>query len=206
MSLQRMATEKVYSASRWKLSGVIHRWGSYNECREVVYVMVIPAKILQRAMELYLQQAYPEGTPVEVVARLWDIRALKEAENVPLDLLEPEDANGVTTFVLRLGQPMYPFMKLVFDPVPHGHAKEGECHPPTPEVSGSGTDFILRVDAHDRHLHAAPGSPDAAWLASVRASNKELGERIEAAWCAAGLPTFKTYLRGQLEQRKRAKG
>ena len=60
------------------------------------------------------------------------------------------------------------------------------------------------MDSHDQHLHAPPGSPDAAWLATVRQSNKDLGERIEAAWCAAGLPTFKEYLRLQLEARKRS--
>ena len=58
-------------------------------------------------------------------------------------------------------------MKLVLDPVPAG----GNCQ---------GCDFLLRVDSHDLHLHAAPGTPDAAWLATIRQSNKELGERIES--------------------------
>jgi hypothetical protein len=71
-----------------------------------------------------------------------------------------------------------------------------------PAPGASGGDCLLRVDAHDRHLHAAENSPDAAWLASIRASNKDLGERIEAAWSAARLPTFKDFLRRQLEARK----
>jgi hypothetical protein len=85
-------------------------------------------------------------------------------------------------------------MKLVLDPVPGVAAAAGGGG-----ASCRGRDFLLRVDSHDQHLHAPPGSPDAAWLAAVRQSNKELGERIEAAWCAAGLPTFKEYLRLQLD-------
>ena len=65
---------------------------------------------------------------------------------------------------------------------------------------------MFRVDAHDRHLHAKPGSADEAWLARVRQSNQVLVEKIENAWGAAGLPTFKEFLRGQLEERRRAKG
>ena len=62
-------------------------------------------------------------------------------------------------FALRLGQPLYPHMKLIVEPAP-----------------APSTMLLLRVDAHDRHLHATPGSPDESWLASIRTSNKELGE------------------------------
>jgi hypothetical protein len=98
-------------------------------------------------------------------------------------------------------------MKLVIDPCPASPQST------TPAVSGEpfvavasakcrGYDFLLRADAHDQHLHAPPNSPDAAWLASLRQSNKNLTEKIESLWSAAGLPTFKDYLRSQLAARK----
>jgi hypothetical protein len=157
--------------------------------------MHIPVPILQQATELYLQQAYPAAIPPGIQPRVEWVRALA----VPLlepekasGMLERDSANSIASYALRLGQPKYPHMKLVFDPAP------------VSQESNATLDFILRVDSHDRHLHAAPGSPDAAWLESVRVSNKELGERIEAAWASAGLPTFKEFLRRQLEARKQA--
>jgi len=163
--------------------------------------MHVPAHILQQAMELYLQAAYPPpvGVPAGVLPRVEAVRRLAGNTEVPLlgeSPLERDPANTVASYALRLGQPMYPYMKLVLDPTPAAPA----------EVGVAGEDFILRVDSHDRHLHAAPGSPDAAWLAAVRASNKELGERIEHAWSAAGLPTFKDFLRRRLEARKAQAG
>ncbi len=165
--------------------------------------MVIPAAILKQALELYLQNAYPTGDadslafapappltlPPAIQARIARIRALPDHAPVPLDALEKDTTITVGSYVLRLGQPLYPFMKLAVDPIPEG---ERCC----------GLDFLLRVDAHDRHLHAPPDSPDAAWLTSIRLSNKQVADRIDAAWEAARLPTFKEFLRRQLEQRR----
>jgi hypothetical protein len=149
-------------------------------------------------MELYLQAAYPNGVPAGVLPRVEAVRGLDRAADVPLDTaLERDPANAIPSYALRLGQPMYPHMKLVVDPAPADTAQGTAA--PTDE-------FILRVDSHDRHLHAPAGSPDAAWLAAVRTSNKDLGERIEAAWGAAGLPTFKEFLRRRIQQRKNKGG
>ena len=168
--------------------------------------MDISAHILQEAMELYLKAAYPDGGPAmpEGVRKLVSgIRALPKEGKVPLEMLEKEVTDSRCGYVLRLGQPMYPFMKLAID----------ECPAVSGEGGGEGSagaarrgGVLLRVDVHDEHLHAAPGSPDAAWLASVRASNRDLSQKIEAAWAAAGLPTFKEFLRKQLERRKSQKG
>lgn len=159
--------------------------------------MHVPAHMLQQAMELYLQAAYPSGVPAGVQGRVEAVRGLQGAAEVPLaSVLERDPANTVPSYALRLGQPMYPHMKLVIDPAP-ADPGQGDNALPLPT-----DDFILRVDSHDRHLHAPPGSPDAAWLQAVRTSNKELGEKIEAAWGAAGLPTFKEYLRRRLQARK----
>lgn len=165
--------------------------------------MHVPAQILQQAVELYLQAAYSgqpgaggggAAIPAGVLPRVEAVRRLAPEQQVPLEtVLERDPADAIPSYALRLGQPMYPHMKLMIDPAPADHGLAS---------SAEGPDFILRVDSHDRHLHAAPGSPDAAWLAAVRTSNKDLGERIESAWAAAGLPTFKEYLRRHLQERK----
>jgi len=153
-------------------------------------------------MELYLQIAYPapsSGTgaprslPPAIQSRIDQMEALPVQTAVPLDLLELDTGLAPGTYVLRLGQPLYPFMKLALEPVPEDRRWRG-------------VDFMLRVDSHDRHLHAPPGSPDAAWLATVRQSNKDLATKIEAAWAEAGLPTFKQFLRAQVEKRRAQQG
>lgn len=152
--------------------------------------MPIPAHILQQGIELYLSIAYPGNTvPAAAAGRAQPIKALPPSADVPPELLETDAANSLPSYALRLGQPAYPHMKLVVEPAP------GNATPTT---------YLLRVDAHDRHLHAPAGSPDAAWLSSIRTSNKDLSERIEAAWSAAHLPTFKDFLRQQLLGRKAA--
>jgi hypothetical protein len=161
--------------------------------------MHVPVSILQQAADLFLRAAYPAGPPALVAERLVRIHALPPGD-VPPDFFEHDVPGSAGSLALRLGQPVYPFMKLVLDPVPGAAAAGGGGA----AARCLGQDFLLRVDSHDQHLHAPPGSPDAAWLAAVRESNKDLGERIEAAWCAAGLPTFKEYLRLQLEARKRS--
>ncbi len=152
----------------------------------------ISAGILQRAIELYLERAYPPGAlPSATQDRIAPIRELPPAESVPESLLERDASASEAGFALRLGQPLYPHMKLIIEPAPT------VCRDAPVEAT-----ILLRVDTHDRHLHATPGSPDAAWLASIRASNKQLTEQIEAAWSAAHLPTFKDFLRQQLDARK----
>jgi hypothetical protein len=152
--------------------------------------MHLPVHILHQAMDLYLGVAYPAGVPQTVAQRIAPVQALPEGGDVPMDLLERSVPDAACSYALRLGQPLYPHMKLVVDPVPAGTCR--------------GQDFLMRVDVHDLHLHAPSGSPDAAWLAGLRQSNKELKEKIESAWTAAGLPSFKEFLRQQLDERKRA--
>lgn len=152
-------------------------------------MVAVNARILQQAIDLYLATVYPAGgVPPAVGERLGAIRALGPSENVPESMMERAVGVSMEGYAVRLGQPQYPHMKIVVEPAP---ASCVEC--PT---------VLLRVDAHDRHLHAAPGSPDEVWLSAVRASNKQLTDRVEAAWSQAGLPTFKDYLRSQLAARK----
>ncbi|MCL2646311.1 MAG: hypothetical protein FWD61_04795 [Phycisphaerales bacterium] len=152
--------------------------------------MPIVAKSLQRAVQLYLEHAYPGGVPASIQDKIMPVMAIPADQIVPIELFEKSAEGGAgPSYALRLGQPMYPFMKLIIEPAPG-------------QDSLSPTNYLLRADAHDRHLHAPEGSPDAAWLASVRVSNHDLVEKIEAAWAQAGLSTFKEYLRKQLAARR----
>src|SRR5689334_16485441 len=105
--------------------------------------MHIPAHILQQAMELYLQAAYPGGIPPLVQPRVDAVRKLAGGSEVPLtgeSPLESDPGSVVHSYALRLGQPMYPYMKLVLDPAP------AEAHCPD-SASKREEDFILRVDS-----------------------------------------------------------
>lgn len=154
----------------------------------------ISAQMLQLAIDLYLQNAYTTTPiPTAVQERVKPIRALPPDAPVPENLLEHETAVSRSGYALRLGQPLYPHMKLIIEDAPARPSGDPAVFFPR---------FLLRVDAHDRHLHAPPGSPDAAWLASIRTSNKDLTDRIEGAWSDAHLPTFKEFLRLELQSRR----
>ena len=151
---------------------------------------MIPARQLQNAVSIYLRYAYAAAEiPKPVQERADAIRALSADAAVSADLLEPMPCAKGTAYAIRLGQPMYPHMKLVVEPA--------VC-----EADEAVVGLFFRVDSHDRHLHAPPDSPDAAWLSAVRASNKALTDQIESAWSAADIPTFKDFLRRQLAARK----
>jgi hypothetical protein len=145
---------------------------------------VVLKAILKAAVTIYVQEAYPSGPPAGVNAKVAALEKI-ESEEVPDSFFEPAPALAGNAMALRLGQPIYPNMKLIV------------------EFCGSSKQAMFRVDAHDMHLHAKPGSPDEEWLSKVRGSNKALSEKIEAAWIGAGLPTFKGFLRKQLEERKK---
>lgn len=141
---------------------------------------------LRRAVDLYLGVAYPNGAPAGVKERVKGLEGLGDEEAVPEGLFEVTSGGGdKKSYALRLGQPIYPHMKLMVEACP-----------------GGGDGYVLRADAHDSHLHAPEGSPDAGPLAMLRASNKEITEKIEARWAEAGLPTFREYLRKEVERRR----
>jgi hypothetical protein len=74
-------------------------------------------------------------------------------------------------------------MKLVIDRAPDGRS------------------YLLRADTHDAHCQPRPGSREGASFAELARQNRAVAEAIEAAWQAAGLPTFKKFLRDDLERR-----
>ena len=145
----------------------------------------VDVRVLQRAVQIYITQAYAGQTlPAPVQEREARVMALDVADPVSTDLFEPGSAPGAEAYELRLGQPMYPHMKMIIENRP------------------AGPGVIFRADAHDTHLHAPPDSADAPLLAKLRVSNQQMVEKIEAAWVAAGVPTFRDYLRQELADRR----
>jgi hypothetical protein len=155
----------------------------------------IRVDILQRAVTAYLAVAYPAGNvPAAVRERVDCWAGLAGEAYVPESCFEVSTTEGRKVYALRLGQPIYPHMKLIVE----------EC--PAAAACADARGLLFRADAHDAHLHAPAGSPDAAPLAAMRAVNKQLTEAIEAAWVAAGLPTFREFLRQQGARRRAAAG
>ena len=141
---------------------------------------------LQRAIDLYLQVVYDGGTPGPNAQRYmplgdWEVREYlgsDQVERTPPDA----DVQRARSFAIRLGNPVYPNMKLRLS------------RPPREEV------LLFSVDAHDAMLQAPPGSPDFAALEELKQLNADLATRVTDAWEAAGLPTEKSHLRDALNK------
>jgi len=139
-----------------------------------------------RAIDIYLQQAYPAGLPATARARVEMVNACEPAEILKCREFVAEPREGGPRYLLRLGNRLYPHMKLAIEPSPAGDR------------------YLYRADTHDRHICPKPDSPEYAAFAKLMEHNQKLAEAIDAAWAAAGVPTFKTYLREDLQRRKAA--
>jgi hypothetical protein len=138
------------------------------------------------AIDIYLGLAY-DGTPSAAVrSRLDVMRAATEGAFYQCAALEATPKEEPARYDVRLGNRWYPHMKLVIERAPdqRGH--------------------LFRADTHDRHIQPAPGSRDHAAFRELMEKNQLLSSRIEAAWEAAGLPTFKSFLRQDLARRRDA--
>ena len=186
-------------------------------------------RLVWRAIGIYLEHAYdgpqdpptaalplPAGTPSAVRARLETLRSTPDDAFYDSAVFEVgatapacppgtavgsaggsgtragaappppvrENRDGPTRYALRLGNRHYPHMKLVIDRAPDGRS------------------YLLRADTHDAHCQPRPGSRESAEFAELARQNRAVAEAIEAGWQAAGLPTFKKFLRDDLERRK----
>jgi len=144
-----------------------------------------PHAEIRQAVQLYLDFAFgrhvPEqagrflpGDGCDVGAWLMGDVAERDPANAPID--------AVRSFALRIGNSLYPNMKLRLS------------RPPRDKV------FLFSVDSHDAFLHAEPGSPDCAPLEELKRHNAALTGRILSAWDMAGLPTERNYLRQKVQQ------
>jgi hypothetical protein len=139
-----------------------------------------------RAIELYLPVAYAGVSPSATVLRRLEAlpRDCALGDFYACPLFEIAGAPAPQRYSLRLGNAIYPHMKLLIGPTPRGDG------------------YLFRADTHDRHVQVSPDSPEYSTLCDMLAKNHDIGTAIEAAWESAGLPTFKQYLREDLARRR----
>ncbi len=140
---------------------------------------------LQRAIDLYLAEAYPAGSLPEPVRRriTWAPEAglADLLAKPPFERVQPQDGSGATVYALRLGNHRYPHMKLQVQAWP------------------SPAGFMLTVNTHDQIVGLDPEAPDAAEFRALQAENQRIKEQIEHAWDDAGLPNFSRYLQDYIK-------
>ena len=137
------------------------------------------------AIDAYLRCAYDGAAPPKAVqSRLETLRkATENGDFYKSDVFERDSSQAPKKFSLRLGNRFYPHMKLSIDK--------------RPDQSG----FLFRADTHDRHICPTPASKEYARFRELMEMNQKLAQSIEAAWGEGGLPTFKTYLKQDLQRR-----
>jgi len=143
-----------------------------------------------RAIEIYLSEAYAQAVPERVTGLLPRDKFIP-SEYLMSDRVERGEGSRmlsqVRSFALRLGNSVYPNMKLRITRATH-----------------SGV-YVFTVDCHDAILQAPAGSADDEALAELKHHNAQLAARIESAWDEAGLPTEKSLLRQKIRQAKERK-
>jgi len=145
----------------------------------------LTSELLAQAIGIYLQRAYPDGPAPEVVRGRAEIppglRGAALFADERYERVPPKTAvEQATRFNLRLGNAMYPNMKLGVDRV------------------GGSAEFVLVVDTHDKLFASVIQESEREKYRALLDHNRRLQEEIQRAWSAAGLPTFELYLRAQM--------
>ncbi len=141
-----------------------------------------------KALDIYRKHAYGGSWPDSVRTVLPDTDA-NPSDWLMNDMAErePKDSSldGLVSVAFRLGNELYPNMKLKLTRTPEGDS------------------FIFTVDAHDEVLIADEGSPDREMLEELKAHNAALSRDITREWDRAGIQTEKGYLRRRIRRHKR---
>lgn len=148
------------------------------------HIIQLPSvHVLRLAVELYLKHAYGEAGPPNAVRFLppeeCDVQAWLMSDAIERD---PPSAplEAVRSFALRIGNMMYPHMKLRLSRPPRDRT------------------FLFTVDCHDAFLFAKPDSLDYKPLEELKKYNASLATAIHSDWDHAGLPTEHNYLRAKI--------
>jgi len=143
-----------------------------------------PVPQVWSAVEVYLRLAYGGAAPPSAVRdRLASLRATGDADFYDSPVFERDDDRPPTRFSLRLGNKVYPHMKLVIERAPDGRA------------------HLFRADTHDKHIRPSANSREGRAFAELMKANQQFAEAIEREWSQRGLATFKQFLRDDLARR-----
>ncbi len=135
------------------------------------------------AIDLYLSRAYEKSPPSAVQNRLGTLRMLAGEDFWQSSALERDHPTVPTRYGLRLGNRFYPHMKMSIDAMPDGQG------------------FLFRADCHDRHCCPQPNSREFDVFCQLMEKNQKIAESIETTWAEHDIPTFKSYLKLDLERR-----
>ena len=126
--------------------------------------ITLPSKeSINKAIDIYLSKAYRGPCPVNVLEKLpgdqYEPEVFLMGESVERS---PDTSNltGIRSFALRLGNDIYPHMKLRISRLP------GEMV------------YVFSVDCHDSFLSAPAESPDAEELEELKNHNNRLSREI----------------------------
>jgi len=143
--------------------------------------------LLRRAVDVYLNLAYPSGEIPEAVRRrlAWPEGLAPEQmlAKPPFERAGKVPGQQTPIYALRLGNSHYPHMKLQIQTWPNSAG------------------FMLSVNTHDQVAGLDLGAAYAQAFRELQSENQRLKEAIEQAWDDEGLPTFLRYLREYIQSR-----
>ena len=149
------------------------------------------ARQITEAIRIYLEAAYGNQIPHPI------LKFIPPAEFSPPkwlmsdfiehDLEQVPPGSKVRSFALRMGNSIYPHMKLRITIPPNA------CK------------YLFQVDSHDQVLTAPSGSADIEALEELKHYNSSLVEQISASMDSAGLPTERGHLREGIARARRKK-
>jgi hypothetical protein len=139
--------------------------------------------LVHKAIDIYLANAYTGALPLTARSMLNLIKTWA-GEFYASPAFAKTGDRSAQRLTVRLGNSVYPHMKLALEPAPDGES------------------YIFKADSHDRHLCPAQSDPDYGAFMELREKNQKIVDKIEQAWADAGVPTFKTYLQADLDRRR----
>ncbi|HEY7120372.1 MAG TPA: hypothetical protein VH475_27535 [Tepidisphaeraceae bacterium] len=138
--------------------------------------------LVSKAIDVYLKLAY-EGDPPAVVRSALSTLHAWGGRFYACPVFVKDAATPPDKYSMRLGNRYYPHMKMVI------------------QRATDGKSFLFRADTHDRHICPPQGAPEHEEFVELMMKNQEIAQNVESAWAAAGIPTFKTWLREDLARR-----
>ncbi len=149
------------------------------------------AQQITDAIRIYLQAAYGNHIPKPIKKFIppdeFDPEQWLMSDFIERDFDRGSQNCNIHSFALRMGNSVYPHMKLRIT-IPPNASK-----------------YLFQVDSHDAVLTCPSGSRDVEALEELKRYNSSLVEQMSASMDAAGLPTERGHLREGIERARRKK-